>query len=372
MTQNSRVARNRPSAVASTDPEADAADAPTTLGSIAKYIDNHVVTAGYTRRFVDDDGCVLRIDLTKQVSEEAKRRTPETVGYRPRYFADREIARRAEQRLSVIEGKGLEVLNRLDEVWPLEGKGTIKPRWYLARLVAVHMVRNPGFWDKMAQSASISLAQRLPEYKLDATQERELLHVLTSEAFAVNHMFSMIAKSASMIASAHWTVIEFEDRLLATSDQPVTAVPLLDDGATTPVDPQPPRGLLNTEEFRFPIDPHRALLFTWANEPDTPEPIHGDDDIAANLNRSVIGQAEQEWFHHPARRPTRLPSSGIYTEDCTALGRLLLPSYDTAAAVNSPRRNEASRCIERMTEEAGFAEDGKMTVYVGRLEVEGS
>lgn len=314
----------------------------------------------------------MRVDLTKPVNEKAERRTPKTVGYRPRYFANREIARRAEQRLSVIEGKGLEVLNQLDEVWPLEGKGTIEPRWYLARLVAVHMVRNPGFWDKMAQSASISIAQRLPEYKLNATQERELLQVLTSEEFAVDHMFSMIAKSASMIASAHWTVIEFEDRLLATSDQPVTAVPLLDDGAKTPVDPQPAHGLLNTEEFRFPIDPNRALLFTWADALDTPEPVQGDDDIAANLNRSVIGQAELEWFHHPARRPTTLPRSGLYTEDCTALGRLLLPNYSTAAAVDSPRRREANRCIERMTEEDGLTEDGKMTIYVGRVGIGGS
>ncbi len=341
---------------------------PATLIRISKYADNHVVTAGYTRRFADPAGCVRRVDLRKPPEAEAERRNPKTVGYRSGYFTDPKIAREAERRLSVIEGKGLEALADLDKRWPLEGERSLESRVDLARLVAVHMVRTPAFRGATAKAQAVSLARKMPEYQLDPSQEKELLHHLTSEEFVIDHMFSMITKNTSMIASAHWSLIEFDDRLLASSDQPVTAVPLLGDGDKAPIQPQPIRGLLNPEEFRFPIDPSRLLLCTWVNDLDAPEPIRADDDIAADLNRAVIAQADQEWFYHPARRPTSLPRSGVRVEGCSAVGRSLLPGYDAAVAVESGRRHEANNCIEKMTEDAPN-ENGEIKIYVGRVKL---
>jgi hypothetical protein len=336
---------------------------------MGKYLHNHVVTAGYIRRFTDDFGNVKRVELA--APDEPERRRPETVGHR-RFFENREIAETMENRLSVIEGAGLEVLQEIDALWPLESDARFDQRFKLARLVAVHMVRNPDFHLRTAKATAVSISQRLPEYNLDTGGQKELLRHITSEPFIVGHMMSMIRKNASLIASAHWTLVEFDTRLLATSDQPVTIMPILPEGITAPVATQPATGLLNCEEIRFPIDPNRLLLFTWANSLDTPAPLPGSDDIAADLNRATIGQAEQEWFHHPERRPTRLHRSGVFAvEECAPIGRRLLPDYGSAPALQSPRRREAERCIERMTEEDEQPnEDGKISIYVGRVKAE--
>jgi hypothetical protein len=335
---------------------------------MAEYANNHVVTAGYTRGFTDGSGNVLRVDLANPHKAPEPRR-PETVGRRRYYFEDPVIARTMERHLSRIESAGLEVLREIDALWPFDPDNRFDQRWKLARLVALHMVRTPDFHTRTARATTLSVAQRLPEYSLNAGQQEELLEFITSEQFVVGHMMSMIRKNASLIASAHWTLIEFDDRLLASSDQPVTIVPILPKGATTRLEPQPPTGLLNCEEIRFPISPHRALLFTWLNDLDVPAPVRGDAEIAANLNRATIGQADQEWFYHPALRPTRLPSRGVFTiNECSAIGRNLLPDYDAEAASESPRREEARNCIERMTEEDEEPDaDGKIKIYVGRV-----
>jgi len=136
-------------------------------------------------------------------------------------------------------------------------------------------------------------------------------------------------------------------------------VPLLALGEAATVDAFPEHGLLATEEFCFPIHPRRALLFTWANEPDTRDTVDGTHDMAANMNRAVIGQADREWFHHPERRATRLGIDGLPSFECRPLGRLLLPDYGTEAAIKSQRRFDATKCINEMIEHRA---KGKMRV----------
>jgi len=159
---------------------------------MGKYLHNHVVTAGYIRRFTDDFGNVKRVELAAPA--EPKRRRPETVGHR-RFFENREIAKTMETRLSVIEGAGLEVLKEIDALWPLESDERFDRRFKLARLVAIHMVRNPDFHLRMAKATAVSISQRLPEYNLDAGAQKELLRHVTSEPFRVGHMMSMIRKT---------------------------------------------------------------------------------------------------------------------------------------------------------------------------------
>lgn len=319
------------------------------IGGVGSYVDNHIATAGYLRRFTDAAGCLQRIQTGAPLVRESERRKPETVGYRKRFFANRAIAKNVEGQLARHEGLGLEALQRLDRDWPLDSDESFRTRLDIAGLVAIHMVRNPASRVATARIQSEAIAQRRPEYKaMGDAREQELLHHLTSEQFQAEHMLEMIVKTAGMIASTHWTLVEFPAALLATSDHPVSIVPLLTRGVTSAVEPHPIRGLLTTEEFRFPLDPWRMLLFTWANEPDTPETMPGTDDMAGDLNRAVIGQAEKEWFHHPDRRPTRLPVSGLQTDECHPLGRMLLPSYGVQAARQSQRRVETITCVDEM------------------------
>jgi len=183
------------------------------------------------------------------------------------------------------------------------------------------------------------------------SQTDEVIRHLTSEAFRVDYMLDLVPKQTSLIASMHWMLLEFPVPLLATSDQPVTVVPLLADGATARVVAMPPTGFLMTEEIRFALDPCRAVIFTWLNDIDAPRPVLVGDDFAAELNRAVIAQADREWFHHPGRRATRLKRDDLSFEVCGSLGHQLIPEYSTGYAVDSPRRLHATKLLNHMIDE---------------------
>jgi hypothetical protein len=113
----------------------------------------------------------------------------------------------------------------------------------------------------------------------------------------------------------------------------------------------PQTGFLATEEIRFAVDPRRALLLTWVEGFDNETALHGDDDIAAELNRAVIAQADREWFHHPVRRTTRLKASHLGDEYCRPIGHQLDPQYGTPYARNSHRRASARKLLDNMIDE---------------------
>jgi Protein of unknown function (DUF4238) len=317
---------------------------------VTDYRKPHIVTAGYLRRF--SDGRLIQ-PVKSDAAPTDKRippRHPGTVGIRTDFYADSALAAEAEKSLNGYETRGIEALGRLKERWPLERGSGALDRLAISELVAVHTVRNPAFRHHLDRLRTANVARTIREGTL--RQEAEVAFIVESgsERFAVEHLLSLVPKTASLIASAHWTLIEFPDRLLATSDQPVTIVPILPEGTRAPVDPAPRGSILFSQEFRFPVDPSHALLFTWAEGRDTPVVVTGTDDLAADLNRAVISQADAEWFHHPARRPTSLPMSGVRTDACSPIAGHLIPDYGPIVAAESLRRRAASEHLDTMIE----------------------
>jgi Protein of unknown function (DUF4238) len=293
------------------------------------------------------DGRLARVLL--EGSGESELKKPQRVGFRRRFFTDRRIARHAEARLGVYESEGIRALERIRQSWPPDDQ----TRLDLAKLVAVHMARNPASIEATIRMSKRAIAENIEAYRheLSEKQVRELLSHLTSEAFRVDHILDLIPKHASLVASMHWTLLEFPEPLLATSDQPVTVMPILPEGTVARVTAMPSTGFLMTEEARFALDPWRALIFTWMNDIDSQRPVIAPDDFAAELNRAAIAQADREWFHHPDRRATRLKQDDLDVEVCGSLGCELLPEYTTNAALESPRRLHAGRLLQRMIDQ---------------------
>lgn len=314
---------------------------------MASYANNHIASAGYLKSWTGETGRLARVPLEAPGKSELKR--PRRAGFRRRFFSDPKVARAAERRFSVYESEGIAGLERLSQSWP----PTDQDRLDIAKLVAVHMVRNPAFVEATMSASGTAISENLDEYREQLTegQTQELIAHLTGEVFRIDHMFDLVPKHASLIASMHWTLLEFPVPLLATSDQPVTVVPLLADGATARVLAMPPTGFVMTEEIRFALDPRHALVFTWVNDIDAERPVLADDDFAAELNRSVIAQADREWFHHPDRRATRLKRDDPNVEVCSSIGHQLIPEYSSSYAVESPRRLHTIKLINRMVEE---------------------
>jgi hypothetical protein len=274
------------------------------------------------------------------------------VGYRQDFWGhDPQVRNRAERLTSQFESRAAPVLRDLPERWPLMPGS---PDWFAMSLfLGLHFMRSPAGPQQLLRIQGEVLAKRLPHYTEGWSDEQtqRFLRAVTSEDFRVQVLLDQIVKAASVLGSMHWTLLEFPAALLATSDQPVTIAPLLGPGESAPVLPLLRGPVFNAEEVRIAVGPRHALLLTWLNKPCDVGILHAGDDVAAHLNRAVIGQRENEWFHHPERRPTTLIAP-LFSEvsTCGLLGRRLLPGYDYEAAVSSPLRWKAQSNLDRMVE----------------------
>jgi hypothetical protein len=317
---------------------------------VGSYANNHIATCSYLQGWSDaDSGQLARVHAAASLgSSELKK--PRKVGRRRRFFGDDPlICKEAEQRFNVFEDKGVVALKQLGESWPPGQEARID----IGCLVAVHMVRTPAFLEMTAVLSEAQFDRKKASYEqtMSADQIDEMLAHFRSSRFRVEYLLDLVPKQASLLASMHWTLLEFPEPLLATSDQPVSVVPFLDEGATIDVAAAPQTGFLDAEEIRFPISPQRALLLTWIEGFDEEAVVSAEDHVATELNRAVIAQADREWFHHPARRATRLNPMDLGDRLCRPVARLLDPRYGTPYARNSPRRRQTKRLIEEMIEE---------------------
>jgi uncharacterized protein DUF4238 len=269
------------------------------------------------------------------------------VGKRFRFFADPTVAQAAEQRLGRYEGRAAPVLRALLQQWPLSEER----RWAISCLIAIHLYRNPAGIHKIRELSVREMERRRSEYvaTMNEDQQRVFFREVSSEKFLVEYIFGAIPKIAALIDSTHWTLIRFPAPLLATSDQPVTVVPLMD-GQAAPLETLPATGLMGTEELRVALGPELALLCTWRDGPDSGPPFAGNEQLAAELNRAVIGQRDEEWFYRPGRRPNTITTANFDPNGCHPIGRLVLPGYGIEDVRNSVRHRETTRNVESMVE----------------------
>lgn len=117
---------------------------------------------------------------------------------------------------------------------------------------------------------------------------------------------------------------------LATCDQPLVAVPFLPPGTPVPTKTNPP--LVETIEFRFVLDPSHALILSWLDAPDWSNWADGDAVLAADINRSIAGNADVEYFHHPDHPPMFVAPPGRRSASATPFR----PGCTTATTVRPP------------------------------------
>lgn len=311
---------------------------------------NHIATKSYIKGWADPEARnrVARVMLDDPLGQ-SELKHPRRVGARENFFgADPDLRKQTEERFNKFESKGIEALRQLEDSWPPTGDS----RSAIAGLVGIHMVRNPAFIARATLLSEAEIERKMTAYRQTMTQEQIATMVTSfrSIQFKIDYMLSLVPKQASLLAGMHWTVIEFPVPLLATSDQPVSVVPILDNGESAEIEAFPRAGFLGTHEIRFPIDPRRALLMTWIEGFDTERAVPASDDIAAELNRTTIAQADREWFHHPARRTTRLKQDDLGDGFCRPVGQQLDPAYTADAARNSGRRRAAEKILKELVE----------------------
>ena len=245
--------------------------------------------------------------------------------------------------LSHLEGAAAPVLREIADRWPLD----LDDRGKLAAFFGYQLVRGPRWkaWhegnthkilDEYRRAGRIPVDPegKLSEEEVIAAAKRELL----KDSERLTRMLSLGPKAAGVLGSMHWTLVEFNSPILATSDHPVVAWPLAERSRR----PQPTPfevGLLETLEVRAPVSSRHGILMTWLDEPDGPV-VKGTRQHAANINAFTVEQAERQWFHLPGVSPP------LATGLLLPVSPEIVRPYDQAAAVSSRRRGEITHRIQ--------------------------
>lgn len=237
--------------------------------------------------------------------------------------------------LGQIEAASSPLLRSFSEKWPLPQEDKLQ----LATLFAFQHLRTPRWKDEYEDRTRGFLEEYDREHPSDLSETELAEHnaELTSSTHRLVQMLSTGTTTTGIFASMHWTLIEFQQPLLATSDHPV----VLWFGAAS----RSPKateitqiGILGCIEIRLPLSPTRAVLMTWSDNPDDEHVrVRGTRDHAANLNAFTVASADRQWFHRPGASPPR--ASG----NLRPLSLELVPGYTEVAAATSRRRARVSK-----------------------------
>jgi len=150
-------------------------------------------------------------------------------------------------------------------------------------------------------------------------------------------MMSTAVTASAVFASMHWTLVEFDSPLVATSDHPLVLWPGVESRSPTATEITQ-IGVLECVDIRLPLSPTHAVLMTWSDHPDDEHArVRGSRDHGANLNAFTVASADRQWFHRPGTPPPR--ASG----NLRPLSLELVPGYTPVAAAASGRRARVSK-----------------------------
>lgn len=297
---------------------------------------SHIVPAGYLRQFALDDD-QIRIVRTKMNKEIPARTTVKNAGVRGggHYKRERPDGSRCDDvetfSLQSIENEAVPILRELHERWPLSGEDKVA----LAKFIGIQLVRGPR-WFAWHDEFTV---ENIGEYRAEGAFEPHAQEgVAEEEIFRANleffrgstqmlmKMLQLGAKVGCAVGSMCWTLVEFARPVLATSDHPVVVWPMTDQGRRAQSVVPANVGLRNFLEVRLPVSPRRALLMTWRDLPDDPDPVPGKTHHADNFNAFTVAEADEQWFFLPG---TRCP--GIRDGIWLPLSAELVRGYSSSA-----------------------------------------
>jgi hypothetical protein len=311
------------------------------LSSMGEYVRNHITTSGYLDGFTDATGRLMAMRL--RAGGRGGLSVPDAVAFRNNFWGrSPELRRQMEQHLAQLEGEVAGLLRELSPRWPLPLGSN--ERIKLAHFLALHALRTPG-WRRLVPTLGARVINEDPEYlsrRFDRSVD-EMLAEANSDKWLAETLKSQVPLLGRVLASMHWSLVEFVGPALITSDQPLVAIPFDGMGAGETVQPLPAAGLLRTLEYRFAVDARHLLVMTWIESHEPAELILGTPWIAATANRSARAQADAEWFHHPAINPQFVAAPFLSGGDYEALSPRLMPFYSAYRALVSQRRRATAR-----------------------------
>lgn len=305
---------------------------------------HHTVSAGYIGRFAHD----RRVSVHK-VTGGVSKIGPRAVGYQNDFWGSEELATEVEQGFNKVESPVLRLLRNLPERWPL----STEDRGALAQFVAVHVIRTPAFGAFARRAGDRALESSVREvaaqHNIDENELAAAAQVMKDQRQHVRNLLGQIGRIGSMFGNMQWNLVQFEWDWLITSDQPVVMLPL--QGAVmSPASSVPASGFRDLMEVFFTLDPRQLLLMTWAEAPDSAQPLIGNHRQACSVNCAVRAQALTEWVSRPGMTPP-FHAPPILQPTIYPISTELLPGYSVQVAANSHRRAAANQLMTKLIEE---------------------
>lgn len=236
--------------------------------------------------------------------------------------------------LGELEGIVAPVLRGFQDSWPLGDESKAK----LAELSAFQVLRGPRYKEEYETRTRDFIDEYNTREGLDIDDEQLAAadKAMTSDSYRFMRMLPMSLTLTSIFVSMHWTLVEFPEPVLATSDHPVVMWPGA--GQRSPVAaPIVGSGLLECVEFRLPLSATCGLLMTWADKADDEDArVAGSRQHAMNFNAFAIASADRQWFHQPG---TSAPRGAGKMQP---LSLELVRGYTSESARDSERRAQVS------------------------------
>ncbi len=300
----------------------------------------HIASAGYVRRFGVDKHVVVRDVATGR----EERRGARKAAYRRDWWGtDPELAAAIEKSLNQCESPALRDLGKIDKLWPLSSAHRV----LVGQFIAIHVVRTPAFGIFLRMVTEQSIEDESVRAHVPAEHLHLAAELFRGERMHANALLGQITRLASLLCGMQWSLVRFDGDLLATSDQPVVALPLVPRGVHAAGNAVPPNGWMDVIEVRFSLDPRTLLLMSWSDAPDAPAPLPGTFNQACTVNCGVITQADREWFYRPGPRPCHLTPASLQPL-VYPISPQLLPGYNAAVASGSSRRRAADQLMAEM------------------------
>ena len=191
----------------------------------------HIVPKAYLRFFAVDEKIVLR--LVERPSERPVT-SIDNAAVRKRFYrrtrGDGTKIDDVEWSMSHIESQLPRIVSGIEDRWPLSDE----EKAILAEFLSLQFLRSPAFAAWQRRSAEEEVAKweaegriYLRSGKKATPEERErAIRLLSEDTFRLTKMLSLIPKAASAFGSMHWSLVRFEQPVLATSDHPVVRWPI--------------------------------------------------------------------------------------------------------------------------------------------------
>jgi hypothetical protein len=205
------------------------------VSNLAKPRRIHLASRCYIRGFAVN-GRVFVDAAQAGKPGEVQERTVSSVAWRPGWWgSSSELAEAAEFLLGRSEDETAPILRELTNRWPLSRED----RAALAQFIAIHAVRTPAWRNAYDTVTTLAIHDELDRRRWDPEVEKQAVAELISDRMRVESLLKQIPRMASLFMSMHWSLVQFNDPLLASCDQPVVCVPILEPWQRRPIQAMP-------------------------------------------------------------------------------------------------------------------------------------